>query len=93
MASETLQELLARGSAIRRQARALAEAGKPVRFIGRNGRAQLVSPDLDTPGEWRVTSFDGDGQPWGHYCTRAAYDAFREVLTGGAVPFHREVAR
>ena len=82
--SESLRELMAAASAVRREARLLAEAGRPRRFIMRCGRGQLVSPDLDAPGEWRVTSFDAEGQPWGHYCTRTAYDAFREVLAGGA---------
>jgi hypothetical protein len=83
--AESLTELMAQASATRRLARAYEAAGKPARFMGSHGMAYLVSLDTETPGAWRVTYFQRDGQPSGHWIAPSCYDAFREVLAGGAV--------
>ena len=76
------QAILARTARIRQEALAYAKAGKPAKF--RAGHlTYLVSKDLVNPPDgWRVTTFGQDGQPMGHWETKNAYDAFREVLAG-----------
>ncbi len=93
MDNEQWLALLARASRVRREARALAEAAKPIRFRGSDGRMSLVSPDLNYPPEsgiWRVTWFCLDGQPVGHWECGSAYAAFHETLNSGAMPIIRE---
>lgn len=80
--------ILARTKAIREQAQTLAAAGKPARFRTSGSLSYLVSPDLNYPPEadaWRVTYFQANGQPSGHFEARSRYEAFREVIASGGI--------
>ena len=80
--------ILVRTKAIREQARTLAAAGKPARFRTSGSLSYLVSPDLNYPPEadaWRVTYFQANGQPSGHFEARSRYEAFREVIASGGI--------
>jgi hypothetical protein len=82
--------IVARGEERERLARAYADAALPAAFRERSGHKLLVSRDLDYPPDgWRVTTFGADGQPWGHYCCRTAFDAFEEVLRSQPEPIGR----
>ena len=89
-AQKTWHELLARGSQVRRDARAYADAGRPMAFRQDGGDlVYLVSRDLVNPPDgWRVTTFR-DGQPIGHFETVNAYEAFREVIAMRVSPVSR----
>jgi hypothetical protein len=89
-AQKTWHELLARGSQVRRDARAYADAGLPTAFRQDGGDlAYLVSRNLvAAPSGWRVTTFR-DGQPIGHFETVNAYEAFREVIAMRVSPVSR----
>ena len=88
------QALLARGKTRRELAQQYADAGKPVRFRDKDGAVQLVSKDLNYPPDgWRVTQFGKDGQPYGHYEAKSAYDAFEEVLRSEPEQFSRRDPR
>jgi len=83
----TWEELLQRGRQVRALAQRYADAGKPAAFQGRGGLKFLVSHDLNYPPDgWRVTIFNKEGDPTGHWETKNAYEAFREVLTKQSEP-------
>ena len=84
--SPDLAALMAKVARISAWARELAAPEQPLRFRTPNGQAYLVSRDLEEPGMWRVTTFDGAGRPWGHYLCPSAYDAIRGLLAAGARP-------
>lgn len=80
----SLETLVRRAAKRRALAAELATAARPRRLTHTDGRRLLVSPDLEAPGQWRVTSFDRQGEPWGHTCHRDAEAAFDDALTWGA---------
>lgn len=88
---EWWESLLQRSKRVHRQAALYAAAGKPAAFEDtRYSLRYLVHRSLEHPTEWRVTTLTArDMQPCGHYCTRDAFEAFREVLNGGAKPYER----
>ena len=62
----------------------LATKDEPVRFTGPNGQTALASPDMSTPGGFRLTRFDADGTPNGHGDTLNA--AIETGLREGFMP-------
>lgn len=77
----TWEELLERGRQVRADAQRYAEAGKPAAFKDRYGLTYLVGRDLNYPPDgWRVTIFNKESEPTGHWEAKNAYEAFREVL-------------
>lgn len=58
---------------------------KPVKVAHKDGRAGLVSPDLQRKGGWRFTRMDGDG-PVGHSEHGSKKDALREAMSSGYEP-------
>lgn len=87
------KELVARNAAARARAKLFADAGKPCRFSHPLYPPIVVSPSLDSPGEWRITRFDHAGQPTGHSCERSAYDAFFDALNSGYEPFEKPLSK
>lgn len=52
---------------------------RPLRFALKSGGSILVSRDMLKPGEWRITRFEGDGQPTGHIACATYERAVREA--------------
>jgi hypothetical protein len=85
--SPDLAALMAKVERISAWARDLAAPGQPFRLFNPDtGRRYLVSRDLEDLGMWRVTTFDDEARPWGHYLCPSAYDAIRGLLAAGARP-------
>lgn len=54
-------ELVAATKRRREMAEQLAQADQPLKIALGNGRFKVVSRDLETPGDWRITYFDERG--------------------------------
>ena len=75
----TWDALVAATKRRREMAEQLAQADQPLKIALGNGRFKVVSRDLETPSDWRITYFDERG-PSGHCGYRDARSAFFDAI-------------
>ncbi len=57
-----------------------AKGEKKIAGEGKDGKQVAVTPDLNKPGIWRVTSIDKDGEPMGHAEHANYHDAVKSAV-------------